>query len=310
MLHRLILILVVACFISSAASQVAVMPVQNDSTELTFVSDTQAPLWMERIFLKPNSNRKATRLIFEEIVRRHPAAVFLLGDVVSLGYSRKAWKRMDKYLEKFKAEGIAVTAALGNHELLGRPKAGLKKFKAHFPKFINTGYVEIVDSVAIVILNSNFNAISVKTDSAQVAWYRKRLKELDADSSILFIITGCHHSPYSNSKLVGSSKGVQQRFVPLFLSSQKSKLFLSGHSHNFEHFQQEGKNFLVIGGGGGLNQPLRKGEGILSDLATDYKPMFHYMTVKRFGKQLHVTSQRLKEDFSGFEMGRILDIGY
>ncbi|MEO6719531.1 MAG: metallophosphoesterase [Ferruginibacter sp.] len=297
-------------FANFVVCQVAVTPVRNDSTELTFVSDTQAPLWIERFRIKPHNNREATTMIFEGILHRHPAALFMLGDVVSLGYSKRSWKKVDIYLEKFKTENVAVSAALGNHELLGRRGKGFKRFISHFPKYVNTGYVEIVDSVAVILLNSNFKFLSSKADSAQVTWYRKRLKELDADPSVLFIITTCHHSPYSNSLLAGSSLGVQKRFVPLFLKSEKSKLFLSGHSHNFEHYQQEDKNFLVIGGGGGLFQPLRTGEDMLTDLAPDYKPMFHYISVKRSNKQLQVTSQKLKEDLSGFEIGRILDIGY
>ena len=310
MWYRCFLVALITILANSVVCQVVVTPVHNDSTELTFVSDTQAPLWIERFRIKPHNNRKATEKIFEDILRRHPAALFMLGDVVSLGYSKRSWKKMDKYLEKFSAANIAVSAALGNHELMGRPGKGQKRFESHFPKYVNTGYVEIVDSIAVILLNSNFKSLATKGDAAQVAWYRKRLAELDADPSVLFIITGCHHSPYSNSKLAGSSIGVQKKFVPLFLHSKKSKLFLSGHSHNFEHYQREGKNFLVIGGGGGLFQPLRTGAGILEDLAPEYKPMFHYLTVNRSHKQLQVTSQKLKEDFSGFETGRILDIGY
>lgn len=291
-------------------AQVVATPVVTDSTVLAFVSDTQSPLWIESIFGKTHDNRKATKTIFDNLVRIHPAAVFLLGDVVSLGYAKNSWTSMDQYLEKFKSEGIAVTAALGNHELMGRPKRGQKRFAAHFPKYVNTGYVEVVDSIAVVILNSNFRSMTSKTNTKQIDWYTKRLKELDEDPSIAFVIVGCHHSPYSNSKRVGSSVGVQKRFVPAFLASKKSKLFLSGHSHNFEHYQREGKNFLVIGGGGGPHQPLRIGTGSLEDMAKDYKPVFHYLTVKRIGKQLQVVSKKLKDDMSGFENGRLVDIGY
>ncbi|MDQ6813519.1 MAG: metallophosphoesterase, partial [Bacteroidota bacterium] len=128
------------------------------------------------------------------------------------------------------------------------------------------------------------------------------------DRSIVFIITGCHHSPYTNSKIVGSSIGVRQKFVTYFLKSQKSRLFLSGHSHNFEHFQQQGKDFFVIGGGGGLHQPLKHGEGLLQDLAKEYKPAFHYLSVERQADKLELTSVRLKPDFTGFEAGAKFEI--
>ena len=57
--------------------------------EIVFVSDTQAPMWEEKIFLRSNQNEKATGLIFDDITRENPLALFILGDVVSLGYKEK-----------------------------------------------------------------------------------------------------------------------------------------------------------------------------------------------------------------------------
>jgi hypothetical protein len=173
---------------------------------------------------------------------------------------------------------------------------------------VRTGYVQVKDSVAIILLNSNFKKLSIGEDEQQTAWYKTTLESLDKDSSIQFIITACHHSPYTNSKIVGSSKDVQQRFVPEFLASKKSRLFLSGHCHGFEHYKMQGKDFMVIGGGGGLHQPLNQGEGCLPDLAADYKPLFHYLTVKRLAGQLQITSFQLKNDFSAFEKGLLITI--
>jgi hypothetical protein len=215
---------------------------------------------------------------------------------------------MDAYLQRLRSKGVKVSAALGNHEVLGRSKKGQTKFQQRFPDHVKTGYADTTDSVAVILLNSNFNALSAAERAAQLTWYTHTLQKFDADSSIQFIITGCHHSPFTNSKIVGSSMGVRQTFVPLFLKSRKSRLFLSGHSHNFEHFQQQGKDFFVIGGGGGLHQPLKGGQGNLSDLSADYKPLFHYLSVKREVNTLTVSSIRLKPDFSGFETGATFTI--
>jgi hypothetical protein len=155
----------------------------------------------------------------------------------------------------------------------------------------------------MVLVNSNFGSLSYAEDHQQTDWYKSTLDSLDADSTIQFIITGCHHSPYTNSRIVKPSKEVEQKFVPHFLSSNKSVLFLSGHSHNFEHYKVEGKDFLVIGGGGGLRQPLRQGIGTLADIAPDYKPLFHYTMVTIAGDTLQVTSYHIKKDFLGFEEG-------
>lgn len=131
----------------------------------------------------------------------------------------------------------------------------------------------------------------------------KNAQQLNKDSAIQFIVVGCHHSPFTNSKVVAPNKLVQQKFIPAFLASKKSVLFLSGHSHNFERFSVQGKTFLVIGGGGGVHQPLKKQNELFKDSATDYKPMFHYLNVERKQNALQVTSIQLKNDFSGFEDG-------
>lgn len=280
-----------------------------DANEIDFASDTQAPMFIETLWLKPNHNRAATKKIFADINSRKPGSLFLLGDVVNLGYSNKQWKPMSGYLESLRKDSVSVYATLGNHEVMGQTKKGEKKFEKYFPEFNQTGFVEIKDSIAIVLLNSNFGKLSKDENEKQVDWYKKTLQSLDADPAVQFIITGCHHSPYTNSKIVRSSEDVQQKFVPAFLASAKSRLFLSGHSHNFEHYQVQGKDFLVIGGGGGLKQPLKDGKDILPDLAADYKPMFHYLSILRKADRLEVTSFELKKDFSGFDKGLTLEIG-
>ncbi|HZH65012.1 MAG TPA: metallophosphoesterase [Flavisolibacter sp.] len=275
---------------------------------LAFAADTQAPMFVETLWLRSHNNRKATRLLFEDVVKRIPTAFFLLGDVVNLGYADRQWTPIDKYLEALRAIKLPVHAILGNHEVMGRPREGMRKFQQRFPDHKHTGYVVVKDTIAVILVNSNFNALSYAEIEQQTAWYKTTVESLDVDASIQFIITGCHHSPYTNSRIVKPSKEVEQKFIPPFLSSKKSVLFLSGHSHNFEHYKVEGKDFLVIGGGGGLRQPLRQGIGSLADLAPDYKPLFHYIMTNITGDTLQVTSYHIKEDFTGFEEGMKLAV--
>lgn len=276
----------------------------SDTTELCFASDTQAPMWIETLFLKKNNNKAATKKLFETISERRPGALFIMGDVVNLGYSNRQWKPMDAYLKDLRSKNISVYAALGNHEVMGQAKKGMRKFQERFPEHASTGYVQVKDSIAVVLLNSNFGKLSDVQNAAQVKWYKETLEKLDADSSIHFIISGCHHSPYTNSKVVGANKEVEEKFVAPFLASKKSRLFITGHSHNYEHFKKAGKDFLVIGGGGGLHQYVRTGDDCFKDEQCDYKPMFHYLTVKRIGDKLNVCSMQLKNDFSCFEDGK------
>jgi len=279
-----------------------------DSTVMAFASDTQAPMWVETIFLKQHQNRTATRMIFQHLESVRPGSLFLLGDVVNLGYSNRQWKPMDLYLGQLREAGVSVHAVLGNHEVMGQPAQGERKFQQRFPDHVRTGYVQVKDSVAVVLLNSNFGTLTKGDNEKQESWFRATLEALDADSSILYVIAGCHHSPYTNSRIVNASTSVQEKFVEPFLKSQKGRLFLSGHCHGFEHYKKEGKDFIVIGGGGGLHQPLKKGRDILPDLAADYKPLFHYLTVKRTSSGLQVQSHRLNAAYNGFEEGLSLTI--
>jgi predicted MPP superfamily phosphohydrolase len=278
-------------------------PVAADTTEIAFVADTQAPLWVETLKLKRNHNEKATEMIFKEILATHPRCFFILGDIVSWSGIEKNWNIMDKYLRDLRAANIPVYACLGNHEYLGSGTDGQTNFQKRFPNHHNTGYVEIVDSIAVVLMNSNIKVMSPKDTAIQNQFYKETLKRLDADPAIQYIIVGCHHPPYTNSSIVNPSKNVMNYFVPLFLRTKKCKLFITGHSHNFEYFKRDGKDFVIVGGGGGLHQPLVKTSKRIPDSANGYDPMFHYLTIKRFNDHLQLTSHQLKEDFSGFENG-------
>lgn len=299
----LFIILLTAFAFTSKAQQQSPETIISDTTELCFASDTQAPMWIETLFLKKNNNKQATKKLFETIAERRPGALFIMGDVVNLGYSNRQWRPMDAYLKDLREKNISVYAALGNHEVMGQAKKGMRKFQERFPEHNPTGYVQVKDSVAVVLLNSNFGKLTSEQNAEQVKWYKETLQQLDEDPSIHFVISGCHHSPFTNSKVVGANKEVEAKFVAPFLASKKSRVFITGHSHNYEHFKKSGKDFFVIGGGGGLHQFVKTGEDCFRDEACDYKPMFHYLTIKRRGEMLHVNSVQLKKDFSCFEDG-------
>jgi hypothetical protein len=275
---------------------------QEKRPMIAFTSDTQEPMWVEKIMLKSNRNQLATKMIFKDVLSLHPSGFFILGDVVSVGYRVSKWTAIDEYLKEFSHDSIPIYATLGNHEVLFRPKRGIKNFQTRFPMYKASGYTEIIDSTAIILLNSNFNKMTAAEILAQDHWYNTMIKKLDEDDSVKFIIVGCHHSPYTNSRIVKPSIAVRQNFLPTFINSKKCVLFISGHSHNFEHFIENGKHFLVIGGGGGLHQPLYAKE-VSHDIAASYKPAFHYVLIRRFNDSLQVVSRRLKTDFSGFDNG-------
>jgi UDP-2,3-diacylglucosamine pyrophosphatase LpxH len=288
-----------------------VRPLSHDAVlknEIDFVSDTQQPMAVEKLKLRPNHNVKATLLIFSDILKNRPLAVYMLGDVVAAGSSNRKWRNVDRFLDTCRKNGIAVHGLLGNHDVMWCRRKGEKNFQKRFPDHLDLGYASITDSIAVIMLNSNFKKLSNTEINKQEQWYEATLGILNGDSSIKTIIVSCHHAPYSNSLIVGSSSQVQRYFLPAFIQTNKCRLFITGHAHAFEHFKFSGKDFLVIGGGGGLHQPLDTSVARIPDIAYGYKPMFHYLSIQRNGDKLLLTSHFLKPDFSGTEEGYSFEI--
>jgi predicted MPP superfamily phosphohydrolase len=275
----------------------------RNQQRIYFISDVQAPMSVEKIISKPYRNEEARDSLFADIIRQHPKNLFMLGDLTSKGSKEKAWVPLDTFLNSLKKINTSVYAIPGNHEYMGK-SAGLRKFKLRFPEQWLCGYFVTLDSIAIVMLNSNFNDLSKNELSKQLTRYKSVMDSLDTDPHINTIIVCTHHAPYSNSKIVGSSKPVADLIVPIFEKSQKSKLFISGHSHNLEYFSNSiGKHFLVIGGGGGIAQPLipmdkRKHEDLLNQ---DAKPLYFYLVIEKNGNCLRLIAKGFKKDFSFFE---------
>ncbi len=301
-------ILLLILFLLLASLQVKTQPLVTKNKEIDFVSDTQQPLSIEKLKLPSNHNTEATSMIFAEILKNNPAVVYMLGDIVGLGSSNRKWKTVDKFIDSSRKEKIAVHALLGNHDEMWTRKKGEYNFAKRFPQDDKIGYIQMEDSIATVMLNSNFNKLSAEEIIKQSAWYKSALLNLESDGRVVMIIVCCHHAPYTNSLIVRPSQQVRKYFVPLFLETNKCKLFITGHAHAFEHFKISTKDFLVIGGGGGLHQPLDSSVNKTVDLASTYKPIFHYLSMQREPNKLWITSHFLASDFSGFKNGYSFEI--
>jgi hypothetical protein len=275
----------------------------GDTLRADFVSDTQNPLWPEKLKLTWNNNELARARIFDAILDDAPSAVFHLGDQIALGFLEKSWAAIDSFTAKLAAKKIPYYPILGNHELIYFSGMGRQKFEERFPYVNNTGYMRRLGPLAVVLLNSNFGNLSPEDAQKQQMWYEETLARLEKDSTVNMVIVGCHHPPYTNSTIVSPSKEVQQFFVPPFLAASKCRLFVSGHCHAVEHFKNGGKDFLVIGGGGGLQQPLLTGaERLWIDefpVQTELR-MFLYLRCTITADEVRCTIRMLNDDFASF----------
>jgi len=264
----------------------------RNPSSIIFISDTQAPLLVETLRLPTDNNEEATRSLFRSIAADSTCkAVFHLGDIVSMGWSADSWADFDEKSAPLLQAHIPFYPTLGNHEYMLWGSAGHTIFANQYPEYAAGWYAKQYCGIGVVILNSNFSHLSVAERETQQRWYEEQLLHFEADTSIATVLVACHHSPFTNSTVVEPSEGVRQHFVPPFLRCRKASLFLSGHSHAAEHFLRDGKDFVVLGGGGGLLHPLWTGEDQRwKDLFSreGNRSFFHYLRVSRHADSLLV----------------------
>ena len=281
-LYRIIFIVLLPCCLCAQPSA--------GPHALIFVSDTQSPIWFERLYLKSDDNEQATKSILSAILReQNVTGVVHAGDVTAYGSSSSSWSAVLPFLDSLRARSVPFVAARGNHDYYFAPSEAMRNFKRYVPACASDYSSRTFGPVSVILLNSNFSRLDDSSIERQSRWYDSTVAAGDADSSIRSIITVAHHPPYTNSAVVSGSEEVRQRFLGAFFHSSKSVLFVSGHAHRFEHFRKEGKDFLVIGGGGGLLHKKRSSPEE-DDLYTgsDEGRMFHYVRCGVSGDSLSI----------------------
>lgn len=279
-----------------------------DSVKIAFVSDTQEPTVFERVLLSYNNNSKARELIFSKIIADSPKVVFHLGDLVASGLI-SSWEEIDTLVSKIKKQQGYFYPVPGNHEYIPFSEMSVASYYKRFGVISGLCYSTRINQLGVILVNSNFDELSKKEKDFLLKKYSKIFTLYENDENIKQIIVACHHSPFTNSKIVTPSRDVQKYLLPEFFKSKKTVLFLSGHAHAFEQFKMYGKDFLVIGGGGGIQQPLYLNDDIIfKDLysQTEEKRMFHFLEISVTDKKVNVRLNMLNENFSGFKTSTIL----
>ncbi len=213
------------------------------------VGDTQGTshweFWRER-------NDKQRRQIIDEIARREPAFVVHLGDLTSRGSSTKHWQQFDGFHKEFRQKKIPYFPVLGNHEYYGDDNRALENYFERFPHLDQKRWYRLVwKNVGLLMVDSNFSALTRKQIEEQSRWYLSELETFEKNGDIDFTIVCCHEPPFTNSRVISPNREVRVHFADPFLQFQKTRLFFGGHSHSYERFQKKDKAFIVSGGGGG-----------------------------------------------------------
>ncbi|MCU0329566.1 MAG: metallophosphoesterase [Candidatus Kapabacteria bacterium] len=247
--------------------------------------------WRER------NDHLRPRLI-ESIATDRPDALVLLGDMVFWGASEDDWSYFDDVMAPLVAKAIPTIPVLGNHEYYGSTTSAMNHVRSRFPHASEQAFMRTIDSVAWIVLNTNFDDIGRHAARTQLQWLNHMLGRLDADPGIVAVIVCGHHPPFTNSTVVSDDLILKRHFVPLFLQARKTTVWLSGHAHTYERFAVQGKQFIVSGGGGGPRQRVlpasaRRHRDLYE--GSEIRPL-HYLIVERTAGAIVVSMRPLAEE--------------
>ena len=234
-------------------------PVFRVDAHFAVIGDLQRTMIWGRLAMA-EQNDPERRQLLGELARTGPAFAVMVGDLVADGSSLDHWKEFDERSEVLRRSNIPVFAVPGNHEYMFGGRANLRHYFARLPHLANQNwYARQFGNLALVFLDSNAGALSERWDR-QKQWYETTLKQFEDDPAIRGVVVFLHHAPFTNSSLVKDDMDVQRAFLPAFRERQKTMAMVTGHAHGYEHFDRNGKAFIVTGGGGGPRFPLLQGE--------------------------------------------------
>ncbi|MBL7975581.1 MAG: metallophosphoesterase [Candidatus Kapabacteria bacterium] len=288
-----------------------VHPPPHASQTIVLVGDTQETLW-EEFWREQNDSLR--QQLFSQIVTHNPMAIVLMGDMVGRGSNTTHWQYFDRISSAARNRGIMFIPTMGNHDYMGHNASCFANIRPRFPLLDSamnnnhTWYAVEVDSVAFIILDSNFDELTEDQFEDQQMWLDSTLLEYNTNDAVTNVVLICHHPGFTNSTIVDGDRLVQNLFIQDALDfSFKITLIASGHAHTYEHFTiDDNVHIVVSGGGGGPRQRLLDTKharypdvyngGTLRD--------FNYVTVQRAnGDELTVTMMRYNESTKTWTVG-------
>ncbi len=168
----------------------------------------------------------------EVISNRDVALLLTTGDNFYSDDVDEIWHEPYGWLD---AEGIAIAAAWGNHDIETTSRLALVQETLNPPA---RWYSLPVGDGKLIVLDSN------QVDNPeQLDWLRSEL-----ETSGTPIIISFHHPAFSCG-VYADYDDVRQTWVPVIQSFDVT-LVLNGHEHHYERFEVAGNTYLVTGGGG------------------------------------------------------------
>ena len=222
------------------------------------VGDTQATLLVERLVGREHCPHVRRRL-FRELAHEDGELALFLGDVVAYDAPHH-WQRIDPLLDRLRARGVALAAAVGNHDVFPVPRRGMASLARRGLVPPHRTYQERdVGHVRCVVLDSNRRVLGERAWAHQVAWLGERVTAAEASADVRALVFVTHHPPWTNSLRATDSESTLLPFVEALERSTKASVWLSGHVHAYERFAFGTKTLVVSGSTGSPRMRLLEG---------------------------------------------------
>jgi hypothetical protein len=206
-----------------------------------------------------------------------------------------------------------VLPVVGNHDYWGSSAVAMNNLHARFPELGKSHwYAGRYKNLTLLWLDSNRKRLSSAAWKTQSQWLKDQLESADQDPATQAVLVFCHHPPFTNSQTTGDERDVQEAFLPAFLKSRKGVVMITGHAHAYEHFEHQGKTFIVSGGGGGPRVKLLQGKASRHhDLYDAPSPRpFHYLLLRPGDAALDVEVKGFDKGEAGIRTIDRFAIGY
>ncbi|MFQ5505126.1 MAG: metallophosphoesterase family protein [Planctomycetota bacterium] len=181
----------------------------------------------------------------EKIKELNPDFILFAGDAVGEGFLKPFWNSFHKHYRD-----LPIWPVLGNHDLHGPRRLGLRYYFQTFPKVEKRRWYPLRrPPVLVLMLDSNFKKMSRKESERQMSWLAESLTAAERDPEIRAVLIVAHHPPYS-VHMGGGEPRVRKAFWDSAAKHAKFVAFFSGHHHAYQHIAVGRRHAFVCGGGG------------------------------------------------------------
>jgi 3',5'-cyclic AMP phosphodiesterase CpdA len=245
---------------------------------------------------RDDTNPDARRTLVARIAEQHPDALVISGDLPLNGAVANDYAVFQQETAAWRAAGLRVYPAIGNHELKGGQDLDPGNWWATFPDLNRRRWYSVAfGNSYIITLDSGLPLVQ---GSRQQRWLKDQLDHLP--SSTQYVFFSLHHPPVADSLWYDHSHDVRpnEQALASFLEKRQATshaafIVIAGHIHNYQRFIHNGVLYLVSGGGGAKPHMVSR---TAADLYQDSSfPNYHYIRFDFDGRSLHAVMHRLAD---------------